>query len=165
MPYAFSLPTKSDKVPVGPAWIHEIKHDGYRMLVIRDHDRVRLISRGGHDWAKQFLLIIDAALKLRQEHLVIDGEAVVLVSMRWHRAGTTSGRSSMPSICSPAMVGIAAHKRSRCARPTSPDCSSAASRRDHAARGQPATCVSDTGLSDAGMIQKVETGFLWVSGL
>jgi bifunctional non-homologous end joining protein LigD len=39
---------------------------------------VRLISRGGHDWAPQFPLIVEAALKLRQEHFVIDGEVVVL---------------------------------------------------------------------------------------
>jgi bifunctional non-homologous end joining protein LigD len=78
MVYAFSLPTKADKVPAGSDWIHEIKYDGYRMMVIREQDRVRLISRGGHDWAKQFPLIVEAALKLRQEHFVIDGETVVL---------------------------------------------------------------------------------------
>jgi hypothetical protein len=42
MLYAFSLPTKANKVPAGTDWIHEIKHDGYRMLVIREQDRVRL---------------------------------------------------------------------------------------------------------------------------
>jgi ATP-dependent DNA ligase len=36
MPYAFSLPTKSDKVPAGDDWIHEVKYDGYRMMVVRD---------------------------------------------------------------------------------------------------------------------------------
>jgi len=29
--YAFSLPTKADKVPASTEWIHEIKHAGYRM--------------------------------------------------------------------------------------------------------------------------------------
>jgi hypothetical protein len=43
---AFSLPTKADNVPAGPNWIHEIKYDGYCMLVVREQDRVRLISRG-----------------------------------------------------------------------------------------------------------------------
>jgi hypothetical protein len=37
-------PTKADKVPVGPERPHEIKHDGWRMMVIREQDRVRLIS-------------------------------------------------------------------------------------------------------------------------
>jgi bifunctional non-homologous end joining protein LigD len=48
------------------------------MMVIRDQDRVRLISRGGNDWAKQFPLVASAALKLRKKHFVIDGEVVVL---------------------------------------------------------------------------------------
>jgi ATP-dependent DNA ligase len=78
MLYAFSLPTKADKVPAGPNWLHEIKYDGYRMMVLREGDRVRLISRGGHDWAKRFPLIVEAVLKLRRKHFVIDGEVVVL---------------------------------------------------------------------------------------
>jgi bifunctional non-homologous end joining protein LigD len=61
--YEFSLPTKANKVPTGSHWIHEIKHDGYRMLVVRDQDRVRLVSRGGVDfWAKYFPLVVAAAL-------------------------------------------------------------------------------------------------------
>jgi bifunctional non-homologous end joining protein LigD len=77
MLYTFSLPTKAAKVPVGPDWLHEVKYDGYRMMLIREQGRVRLISRGGHDWARRFPLIVTAALKLRQEHFVLDGETVV----------------------------------------------------------------------------------------
>jgi hypothetical protein len=47
-------------------------------MLIREQTSVRLISRGGHDWAKHFPLIVAAALKLRQEPFAIDGEAVVL---------------------------------------------------------------------------------------
>jgi bifunctional non-homologous end joining protein LigD len=78
MAYESSLPTKVDKVPAGPNWLHEIKYDGYRMMVIREQDRVRLIGRGGNDWAKRFPLIAAAALKLRQKDFVLDGEVVVL---------------------------------------------------------------------------------------
>jgi ATP-dependent DNA ligase len=78
MLYTFALPIKADEVPEGPDWLHEVKCDGYRMMLIREHGRVRLISRGGHDWARRFPLIVTAALKLRQEHFVIDGETVVL---------------------------------------------------------------------------------------
>jgi hypothetical protein len=53
----------------------QFRHNGYRMMVIREQDRVRLISR---DWARHFPLIVAAALKLRQKHFVIDGETVVL---------------------------------------------------------------------------------------
>jgi hypothetical protein len=65
-------------VPAGPDWLHEIKYDGYRMMVIREQDRARLISRGGNDWAKHFQLIVNAALKLRRTQFVLDGEVVVL---------------------------------------------------------------------------------------
>ena len=65
MLYRFALPIKADKVPAGPDWLHEVKYDGYRMMLIREHDRVRLISKGGHDWAWRFPLIATAALKLR----------------------------------------------------------------------------------------------------
>jgi ATP-dependent DNA ligase len=40
--------------------------------------RARLISRGGQDWARYFPRIVTAALKLRQQQFVIDGEVVVL---------------------------------------------------------------------------------------
>jgi bifunctional non-homologous end joining protein LigD len=74
----FSLPTKALDVPAGSDWLHEIKYDGYRMMLIRDQDGVRLISRGGYDWARRFPLIVAAALKLRQKQFVLDGEVVVL---------------------------------------------------------------------------------------
>jgi bifunctional non-homologous end joining protein LigD len=67
------------QVPSEPDWIHEVKHDGYyRMLVIRENDRVRLLSRNGTDWTKRYPWIAEAALKNRQKHFVIDGEAVIL---------------------------------------------------------------------------------------
>jgi ATP-dependent DNA ligase len=45
--FEFCLPTGAKTVPDGPDWLHEIKYDGFRMLVQRDGDRVRLITRGG----------------------------------------------------------------------------------------------------------------------
>jgi hypothetical protein len=41
-PVRACIPTRGTKVPIGPDWIHEIKHDGYRMIVQRDGKRVRL---------------------------------------------------------------------------------------------------------------------------
>ncbi|WP_246208305.1 hypothetical protein [Bradyrhizobium rifense] len=63
---------------VGPDWIHEIKYDGYRLRVERQGKTVRLFTRNGHDWTKRFPWIVQAALKNREQHFVIDGEAVVL---------------------------------------------------------------------------------------
>jgi bifunctional non-homologous end joining protein LigD len=65
-------------VPATDAWFHEVKYDGYRMMVVRDGDRVRLISKGGHDYAKRFPWIVEAARKNRQSQFVIDGETVLL---------------------------------------------------------------------------------------
>ena len=39
------LPTKTDKLPSGSEWLHEIKHDGFRIIARKDGERVRLYSR------------------------------------------------------------------------------------------------------------------------
>jgi bifunctional non-homologous end joining protein LigD len=76
--FEFCIPTVGKAVPAGAEWFHEIKHDGYRLRVERDGDRVRLITRGGYEWSKRFPWIVEAALKNRRKQFVIDGEAVVL---------------------------------------------------------------------------------------
>ena len=45
----FGLSTKFVIVPDSPDWLHEIKYDGYRRLVQRGGDRVRLFTRAGSD--------------------------------------------------------------------------------------------------------------------
>ena len=44
------IPTRGTKVPDRAEWIHEVKQDGFRLIVARDADRVRLFTRNGHDW-------------------------------------------------------------------------------------------------------------------
>ena len=51
------IPTRGTKVPNRPEWLHEIKHDGYRLIVQREGKRVRLFTRNGHDWNNRFPLI------------------------------------------------------------------------------------------------------------
>ncbi|MGC2318532.1 MAG: hypothetical protein WA615_18890, partial [Bradyrhizobium sp.] len=77
-PFDPCIPTRSTRVPVGEAWLHEIKHDGYRLIVQRDGERVQLWTRNGHDWSDRFPLISEAALRNRNSSFVIDGEAVLL---------------------------------------------------------------------------------------
>jgi bifunctional non-homologous end joining protein LigD len=72
------IPTRGTDVPSGPDWIHEIKHDGYRLIVLRQGKRVRLFTRNGHDWSGRFPLITEAALRHRCSSFVLDGEAVLL---------------------------------------------------------------------------------------
>jgi ATP-dependent DNA ligase len=50
------LPTKTDKLPSGDLWLHEIKHDGFRIIARKDGDRVRLYSRPGNDFTGRFPL-------------------------------------------------------------------------------------------------------------
>ena len=47
-------------------------------LLERAGDRVRLITRGGYNWADRYPWIVEVARKIRQTHFVLDGEAVVL---------------------------------------------------------------------------------------
>jgi bifunctional non-homologous end joining protein LigD len=72
------IPTRATKVPAGKDWLHEIKHDGYRLIVQRDGNRVRLFTRNGHLWTDRYPLIVEAALRNRSSSFVIDGEAVLL---------------------------------------------------------------------------------------
>jgi bifunctional non-homologous end joining protein LigD len=48
------LPTKIDTLPSGSQWLHEIKHDGFRVIARKDGDRVRLYSRPGNDLTGAF---------------------------------------------------------------------------------------------------------------
>jgi ATP-dependent DNA ligase len=43
------LPSPADKPPPGSNWIHEIKHDGFRLMARRDPVGIRLITRNGND--------------------------------------------------------------------------------------------------------------------
>jgi hypothetical protein len=57
-------PSKVARPPTGAFWVHEIKHDGYRLMVRRDGLRVRCFTRNGHDWADRFPAIVEAAARL-----------------------------------------------------------------------------------------------------
>jgi ATP-dependent DNA ligase len=43
---ALCLRTKTDKLPSGGQWLHEIKHDGFRVIARKDGDRVRITEAG-----------------------------------------------------------------------------------------------------------------------
>ena len=63
--------------PAGPGWLHEMKHDGYRLLASKEADRVTLWTRYGTDFTDRFRGIADAVARLPVDHALIDGEAVV----------------------------------------------------------------------------------------
>src|SRR2546426_5119561 len=69
------LPTKAVQPPTGDAWLHEIKHDGFRVIARKEGGRVRLYSRPGNDLTDRFPLV-GALAQLRSRSCIIDGEAV-----------------------------------------------------------------------------------------
>jgi bifunctional non-homologous end joining protein LigD len=82
------LPTKTDKLPSGGQWLHEIKHDGFQIIARKDGPRVRLYSRPGNDLTRRFPLIVETLARLRSRSCIIDGEAVACDDngVRHHRA-------------------------------------------------------------------------------
>jgi bifunctional non-homologous end joining protein LigD len=71
------LPSPAKAPPSGPGWIHEIKHDGFRILARRDSAGVRLFTRHGNDFTSRFPLAVDAVTRLPAHSFLLDGEAIV----------------------------------------------------------------------------------------
>jgi bifunctional non-homologous end joining protein LigD len=90
------IPTRAPKPPAGAGWVHEIKHDGYRLQVRREGDVVRLFTRRGYDWSARYPAIAVTATLLRARSFTIDGEAVVCgpdgvaIFDALHRRGTVT---------------------------------------------------------------------------
>jgi bifunctional non-homologous end joining protein LigD len=70
------LPTSAPSPPSGELYIHEIKHDGFRLIARKNDNRVRLYSRSGNDLTERFALIVEAMAALAARSCLIDGEAV-----------------------------------------------------------------------------------------
>ena len=70
------LPSPAGRPPIGPDWVHEITHDGYRLMARRDpvSAGIRLLTRNGHDWASRYPLIVQAVSKLKVRSCLTDGE-------------------------------------------------------------------------------------------
>ena len=81
LPAGFVIPAQpvlASRPPSGPDWVHEIKHDGYRMIVHRHGPTVRLYSRNAYDWTLRLAAIATAAESIKAESFTIDRETVVL---------------------------------------------------------------------------------------
>src|SRR5215204_2276081 len=61
----------ASKVPAGDGWLHELKHDGFRILAFKDGDAVRL-----RDWSAEFVAITEAMRGLPFKRIMLHGEAV-----------------------------------------------------------------------------------------
>jgi bifunctional non-homologous end joining protein LigD len=58
------LATLVDAVPVGGDWVHEVKYDGYRILLSVGAEAARTYTRSGLDWSDKFAPIIAAAARI-----------------------------------------------------------------------------------------------------
>jgi ATP-dependent DNA ligase len=71
------LPSPAKVPPSSPGWIHEIKHDGFRIMARRDSAGIRLFTRNGNDFTNRFPIIVAAVTALPARSFLIDGEAIV----------------------------------------------------------------------------------------
>jgi bifunctional non-homologous end joining protein LigD len=81
VPAGFVIPAQpvvASRPPTGSDWVHEIKHDGYRLIVRRDGVAVRLFTRNAYDWTARLRAIAVAAERIEAKSFTIHGEAVVL---------------------------------------------------------------------------------------
>jgi hypothetical protein len=86
LPAGFVMPAQpvvASRPPSGANWVHEIKHDGYRLIVRQDGPTVRLYTRSAHDCTARLPAIAAAAEQEQGEELYD----------RWRggRAGTSHG--------------------------------------------------------------------------
>jgi bifunctional non-homologous end joining protein LigD len=77
-PYSSCLPLRVKRAPSGDCWLHEIKHDGFRLIARRTDKTVKLYSKGGSNWPSRYPLIADAIGALRVSSIMLDGEVVLL---------------------------------------------------------------------------------------
>jgi site-specific recombinase XerD len=118
------LPTKTDKLPSGDPLLHEITHDGFRIIARKDGARVRRHNRPGNDFTRRFPLIAEALARLRSgerqdfynRHGHRDATMILmafrhglraseLCSLRWEQVNLVHGRlhvhrlmNGMPSV-------------------------------------------------------------------
>ena len=72
--FKLTAPVLAKRLPTGPQWVHEIKHDGHRCAAVIKDGTVRLLKRNHRDVTRRFHVIATALLALRDHEAIIDGE-------------------------------------------------------------------------------------------
>jgi hypothetical protein len=125
LPAGFVIPAQSvsaSKPPSGADWVHEIKHDGYRLIVRWDGTAIRLYTRDAFDLTARLPAIAAAAERIRPR-------ASRSTARRWCSALTAchdstncadgrlrKPRSSMPSTSSSTVARVCTTARSSTVR-------------------------------------------------
>lgn len=84
------------QLPEGPEWLYELKLDGYRALLLKNGTHVEIRSRNNKDLTRMYPRLIEAALSLKAESAVIDGEIVALDTQGRPSFQALQHRSSHP---------------------------------------------------------------------
>ena len=71
------IPSPVKRAPTSADWIYELKMDGYRLMVRRHDDKVRIYSRRGADFTLRFPRIVEAVRRLKVKSVLLDGEGIV----------------------------------------------------------------------------------------
>ena len=72
------LATLVDSVPAGDQWLFEMKFDGYRCIASLAGRDVRLYTRNGHDWTRQFGALVEPLGRITKGTALLDGEVCVM---------------------------------------------------------------------------------------
>ncbi len=103
-PVAPMLAKLHEDIPRGEGWLYEPKWDGFRAIVFRDGDAVRIDSRNGQTLDRYFPEVVEQLKLALPERAVVDGEIVVAgergldfeaLSQRIHPAASRIARLSV----------------------------------------------------------------------
>ncbi|HWP09793.1 MAG TPA: DNA ligase D [Polyangiaceae bacterium] len=72
------LATLVTEAPLGDDWVHELKFDGYRLLVTLHAGKATLETRNGNDWTSRVPKLAETLARLEVDAAVLDGELVAL---------------------------------------------------------------------------------------
>jgi bifunctional non-homologous end joining protein LigD len=91
------IATKVQSLPEGKQWLYEVKLDGYRALIIKDSQQVRIISRNEKNLTVSYPGIVAAAARLNASSAILDGEVVALDANGRPSFQALQHRSAYPS--------------------------------------------------------------------
>jgi ATP-dependent DNA ligase len=81
-PYQPMEAETADELPASKGWLFEPKWDGFRSLVFRDGDEVRIQSKASKPLERYFPDVVEAVRALPARRFVLDGEIVIPVDGR-----------------------------------------------------------------------------------
>jgi hypothetical protein len=93
------------KVPAGDGWLHELKHDGFRIVALKDGNEIRLWSRNGRNWSVEFAAITAAVISSRARDR--DGKIIEPITLARQRRRPPLGiRWPVSGRCASARIAL-----------------------------------------------------------